>query len=87
MSLASKITLAVSCAGTSFVVWLVHKDQENERIRVHQGVIKDQERQERKRQNQLEFEEQQRLTQYLIERQQKEEHEQQGNVGEQEKEQ
>ena len=50
----------------------MHKEQNDERERIHLGVIRDQERQERKRQNQIEFEEQQRLTQYLLEKQQRE---------------
>lgn len=72
MSLASKVTLAASCTITSVIVALVHKEQNDERERIHLGVIRDQERQERKRQNQIEFEEQQRLTQYLLEKQQRE---------------
>ena len=72
MSFASKVTLAASCCVSASIVAWVHIDQNRERARIHQGVIRDQERQERKRLNKLEMEEQQRLTQYLIDKQRKE---------------
>ena len=65
MSTASKITLLGACVSTLGIITFVHWSQQDDRIRLRQGVIKDQERQERKRKNLEDLKEQQRLTHYF----------------------
>jgi len=46
MSTASKVTLAVTCATTLAIVVTVHKQQESDRKRLKQGIVRDVSRQE-----------------------------------------
>jgi len=65
MSTASKVTLVGACISSLGIISFVHWSQQDDRKRLRQGVIKDIERQERKRQNLEELREQQRLQQYF----------------------
>lgn len=65
MSAASKVTLLGACVSTVGIITFVHWSQQDDRRRLRQGVIKDQERQERKRQNLEDLKEQQRLQEYF----------------------
>lgn len=63
MSTASKVTLALTTVGSVWVIWAVHKNQVEERGRLHEGILKDQERQAKKRvENQHALVQQQELT-------------------------
>jgi len=70
MSTISKITLGLSCTITISIVAFVHLAQQDEKKRMRLGVIRDQERQERKRQNAQDLKEQQRLEAYFQEQEQ-----------------
>jgi len=70
MSTVSKITLGLSCTVTISIVAFVHLAQQDEKKRMRLGVIRDQERQERKRQNAQDLKEQQRLEAYFQEQEQ-----------------
>ena len=48
MTILSKLAVAVSIVISAGIVMLVHNEQEKDRIRLHQGVLLDQERQARK---------------------------------------
>ena len=65
MSSASKITLLASVFGSVCIIAFVHWSQQDDRIRLRLGVIHDQERQERKRQNLEDLREQQRLQEHF----------------------
>jgi hypothetical protein len=67
MSLASKLTLAGACAFTGTMVWWVHKNQDEERSALREGVARDLERQERKDLNRRDQDEQIRLRKRLEE--------------------
>lgn len=63
MSLTSKITLSLALASTCGIVFFVHYIQQSEREKLHFGVIKDIERQrKRKLENISILEQQQELT-------------------------
>lgn len=49
MSVASKVTLAVSCCATLGIVSYVHLKQNIDREKLHEGVIHDVERQQRRK--------------------------------------
>lgn len=49
MSTLSKLSVLASIAVSIGIIALVHNSQESDRIRLHQGVLMDQERQTRKR--------------------------------------
>ncbi|XP_063609557.1 protein PET117 homolog, mitochondrial-like isoform X1 [Penaeus indicus] len=49
MSLASKVTLGASCVATAAIVGYVHIKQNIDREKLHEGVIKDVERQQRRK--------------------------------------
>uniref|UniRef100_A0A0K8TQU4 Protein pet117 log mitochondrial n=1 Tax=Tabanus bromius TaxID=304241 RepID=A0A0K8TQU4_TABBR len=49
MSLASKITLATSCAISFSIIGYVHYKQIEDRAKLHEGVIRDIERQQRRK--------------------------------------
>ncbi|XP_033208743.1 protein PET117 homolog, mitochondrial [Belonocnema kinseyi] len=52
MSLVSKATFALSCISTVSIVFYVHYRQQLDKEQIHLGVIRDQERQElRKKEN------------------------------------
>lgn len=51
MSLLSKLSVCASVLVSIGIIALVHNKQEADRVRLHQGVLIDQERQARKRQN------------------------------------
>lgn len=72
MSAASKATLVGACISTVGIISFVHWSQQDDRRRLRQGVIKDIERQERKRQNLEDLKEQQRLQQYFKEKEEQE---------------
>jgi len=62
-SLASKVTLLVTTIGSLGIIWTVHSKQVEDRAQLHQGIIRDIERQEKKKvQNQHRLVEQQELT-------------------------
>ena len=72
MSLGGKIAIGLSCAVASGIIVFVHKAQQDDRRRLREGVVRDQERQEKKRQNIEELKQQQELR-ALLERQEQEE--------------
>nr|XP_045599084.1 protein PET117 homolog, mitochondrial-like [Procambarus clarkii] len=49
MSLASKLTLAVACCATLGTISYVHIKQNIDRDKLHEGVIRDVERQQRRK--------------------------------------
>ncbi|XP_050689788.1 protein PET117 homolog, mitochondrial-like [Eriocheir sinensis] len=49
MSLASKVTFGAACCATFGIVGYVHLKQSIDRERLHEGVIKDVERQQRRK--------------------------------------
>jgi len=59
-SMASKVTLAVTVTASLGVVYGVHNQQVEDRARLHEGIVRDEERQQRKR------EEQQRVMQHRV---------------------
>ncbi|XP_033124825.1 protein PET117 homolog, mitochondrial-like [Anneissia japonica] len=65
MSLASKITLGASVVIATATVFGVHYKKSYDQKRLKQGVVKDLERQERKRRNREELQHQIELTQRL----------------------
>jgi protein PET117 len=75
MSTAAKITLALTTAATIAVIYTVHQDQVDDRARLHQGIVKDLERQQRKTENLVKLQQQQELTKNFrrIEKQQEQE--------------
>ena len=68
MSALSWLSVAGSIVISAAIIMLVHSEQEKDRIRLHQGVINDQERQARKLQNRRDLEEQTKLREYLEKR-------------------
>lgn len=48
-SLGSKIFLVGSCALTGGIIWMVHKSQVDDRAALRQGIVRDLERQEKKK--------------------------------------
>ena len=48
-SLGSKLFLVASIAVTGGIVYFVHKSQVDDRTRLHQGIVKDLERQQMKK--------------------------------------
>jgi len=48
-SLGSKLFLAASIAITGGIVYMVHKSQVDDRAKLHQGIVKDLERQQMKK--------------------------------------
>ncbi|KAK6539527.1 hypothetical protein TWF694_009743 [Orbilia ellipsospora] len=56
MSRASKVTLSLVSVITGLIVVAVHNTQVTEREAMHQGVIRDEERQRIKRERALDFE-------------------------------
>ncbi|KAK5873300.1 hypothetical protein PBY51_018351 [Eleginops maclovinus] len=73
MSTASKVVLGVSVGLTLSTVAAVHLKQTWDRQRLHEGVIRDLERQERKKENLRLLEEQRILTVQLQEEQRRQE--------------
>lgn len=62
-SLASKITLAVTSAGAASVIYYVHYRQVEDRQQLHQGIVRDLERQQQKKiENLYRLEQQKELT-------------------------
>lgn len=59
MSITSKITLGLAIASTCGIVFSVHYMQQSEREKLHVGVIKDIERQRRRKQENISILEQQ----------------------------
>ncbi|KAF2905048.1 hypothetical protein ILUMI_01131 [Ignelater luminosus] len=49
MSLASKVTLTAACATSLSIIGYVHFKQQLDRDKLHEGVIKDVERQQRRK--------------------------------------
>ncbi|KAK7104274.1 hypothetical protein V1264_019024 [Littorina saxatilis] len=70
MSTASKVTLGVSITFTIGIVTYVHLWQKKERERMHDGVLRDLERQQKKAANQQDLEAQAQLTSILQQQQQ-----------------
>jgi len=78
MSTASKVTLLVTTAGSLGIIWAVHSRQVEDRAKLHQGIIRDIERQEkRKIENQHQLVQQQELAKLYRKAEEKENHEQQ----------
>lgn len=74
MSTASKITLGLTCLGTAAVIYSVHYNQVQDRQRLHEGVLRDVARQERRRaENLKDLQVQQELTREYRRAEQKEE--------------
>lgn len=71
MSSASKGTLTVSVIASLSIIAFVHWAQQDDRRKLRLGVIRDQERQERKRRNAEELREQQRLQALLQQKEEK----------------
>ena len=65
MSIFSRAAIVLSGVVSVWIVMKVHEEQENDRLRLHQGVIMDEERQAKKRQNIAELKEQAKLREYL----------------------
>ncbi|XP_068226236.1 protein PET117 homolog, mitochondrial [Palaemon carinicauda] len=66
MSLASKITFGVSCAISAGIVTYVHVKQNIDRDKLHEGVIRDIERQQRRKtENIYQLQKQSDLTKHL----------------------
>ncbi len=53
MSTASKVTLGVSCVASVAIIAYVHWRQVDDRTRLHQGIVRDEERQLAKKQANL----------------------------------
>ncbi|XP_076067232.1 protein PET117 homolog, mitochondrial [Oratosquilla oratoria] len=53
MSLASKVTLGLACIVSGGIVYYVHYKQNLDRENLHEGVIKDVERQQRRKMENL----------------------------------
>jgi len=49
MSTASKVTLALTSVGALGIIWAVHSGQVEDRAKLHQGIVRDLERQEKKK--------------------------------------
>lgn len=49
MSTASKVTLLLTSVGALGIIWGVHSEQVEDRAKLHQGIIRDLERQEKKK--------------------------------------
>ncbi|BFZ56347.1 hypothetical protein PYCC9005_003393 [Savitreella phatthalungensis] len=69
MSRASKITLGVSLLTTSAIIFGVHYVQEADKQAMHQGVLSDEARQRARRERQIEFDQQRRLEEALLQEQ------------------
>jgi protein PET117 len=54
MSAASYATLAVTVAGSLGIIWQVHHSQVEDRARLREGIVRDEERQARRRAENLE---------------------------------
>lgn len=61
MSTASKVTLGATVVATLGIVWTVHKSQVEDRARLHEGIVRDEERQAKKKENREALIAQQRL--------------------------
>ena len=61
MSTASKVTLVATAVATLGIVWTVHKSQVEDRARLHEGIVRDEERQAKKKENREALIAQQRL--------------------------
>lgn len=62
MSAASKVTLLLTTVGSLGIIWTVHSRQVEDRAKLHEGIIRDVERQEkRKIENQHHLVQQQEL--------------------------
>jgi len=63
MSAASKVTLVLTASASLGIIWTVHSKQVEDRARLHEGIIRDQERQANRRvENQVLLIQQQELT-------------------------
>ena len=61
MSTASKVTLGATVVATLGIVWTVHKSQVDDRAKLHEGIVRDEERQAKKKENREALIVQQRL--------------------------
>ena len=61
MSTASKVTLGATVVATLGIVWTVHKSQVDDRAKLHEGIVRDEERQAKKKENREALIAQQRL--------------------------
>jgi len=61
MSTASRVTLGATVVATLGIVWTVHKDQVDDRARLHEGIVRDEERLAKKKENREALIAQQRL--------------------------
>ncbi|KAK4317078.1 hypothetical protein Pmani_011828 [Petrolisthes manimaculis] len=88
MSIASKVTLGVACCVSTAIVSYVHVKQNVDREKLHEGVIMDVERQQRRKAENLYVLQQQsdltkQLRQQQQQQQQQQQHEQQQQDGSQ----
>lgn len=67
MSTASKVTLCLSIVTAGAIIGGVHYKKKSDQMKLREGIYKDLERQERKRQNRMELEQQIALTKRLTE--------------------
>ena len=65
MSTASKVTLGATVVATLGIVWTVHKSQVEDRARLHEGIVRDEERQAKKKENKEALIAQQRLEEQI----------------------
>jgi len=49
MSTASKVTLALTTLGSLAIIYTVHKNQVEDRAKLHDGIVRDLERQAKKK--------------------------------------
>jgi len=62
MSTASKVTLAFTTVATLGVIYTVHNNQVEDRARLHGGILRDIERQQKRTENLTKLTQQQELT-------------------------
>jgi len=77
MSTGSKLTLVITSVATIGVIWNVHNSQVEDRARLHEGILRDEERQiKRRTENQHHLVQQQELTKLYKKADQRSDHEQ-----------
>ena len=69
MSRASKITLALSLASTTAIIYGVHYIQRSDKEQMHKGVVSDEARRQARRERQAEFDQQRALEAALLKEQ------------------
>lgn len=62
MSTAAKITLTLTIVGTIGIIYTVHNDQIEDRARLHDGILRDAQRQQKRTENIVRLQQQEELT-------------------------